>query len=441
MEGVAKPTKGATMAKTVTKSKLCQYINAAEAISVPIPSQLLSAVREAKNAFFALCVHTGKEVLSALMEQDRTAVCGPKGHPNAQRQAFRGGHTQSRVTLGGRRIAIRRPRVREVEGAELALQSFQWAAARDPLDERTLEAIAVGVSTRGYARSLEALPAGEQQTASSKSAVSRRFVALSAQRLMTWLSRSLVDLDLPVLMVDGIHFRTHVMLLALGIDAKGAKHVLAMRQGSTENAAVVRALLADLIERGVRADVPRLIVIDGAKALRRALADCFGDVVLVQRCQVHKLRNLQEHLPESMHASVGKAMRDAWACSDADLAKRQLERLARSLERAHPAAARSLKEGLEETLTLTRLGIDGALYNTLRSTNPIENLNSLIVHYVRNVKRWRDGAMLERWVAAAVLEVARGFRKIRGYRDLRRLVTALSAHASQHTQLNQRKVA
>src|SRR5215510_12104240 len=179
MEGVAKPTKGATMAKTVTKSKLCQYINAAETISVPIPSQLLSAVREAKNAFFALCVHTGKEVLSALMEQDRTALCGPKGHPNAQRQAFRGGHTQSRVTLGGRRIAIRRPRVREVEGAELALQSFQWAAARDPLDERTLEAIAVGVSTRGYARSLGArrlLLACGQQTASSKSAVSRCFV-------------------------------------------------------------------------------------------------------------------------------------------------------------------------------------------------------------------------------------------------------------------------
>ena len=160
-----------------------------------------------------------------------------------------------------------------------------------------------------------------------------------------------------------------------------------------------------------------------------------------RHCSTLQLRNLQEHLPESMHASVGKAMRDAWACSDADLAKRQLERLARSLERAHPAAARSLKEGLEETLTLTRLGIDGALYNTLRSTNPIENLNGLIVHYVRNVKRWRDGAMLERWVAAAVLEVARGFRKIRGYRDLRRLVTALSAHASQHTQLNQRKVA
>lgn len=429
------------MAKTVTKSKVCQPIGAAEAISVPIPSKLLSAVREAKNAFFALCVHTGKEVLSALMEQDRTVLCGPKGHADAQRRALRGGHTPSRVTLGGRCIAIRRPRVREVEGAELALESFQWAAGRDPLDERTLEAIALGVSTRGYVRSLEVLAEPVQQSAASKSAVSRRFVALSAQRLGAWLSRSLADLELPVLMIDGIHFRTHVMLLVLGIDAMGGKHVLAMRQGSSENAGVVRALLADLIERGLRADVPRLIVIDGAKALRRALADCFGEAALVQRCHVHKLRNLQEHLPESMHASVGKVMRDAWACPDADLAKRQLERLAHSLERAHPSAARSLKEGLEETLTLKRLGIDGALYNTLRSTNPIENLNGLIVDYVRNVKRWRDGAMLERWVAAAVLEVARGFRKVRGYRDLRRLIAALSAHARPDTQPNQRKVA
>jgi putative transposase len=144
MEEVAKPTKGATMAKTVTKSKLCQSIATPETISVPISGRLLRAVREAKNAFFALCVHTGKQVLSALMEQERTAMCGPKGHPNGQRQAFRGGHTDSRVTLGGRRIAIRRPRVREVEGAELALESFRWAAARDPLDERTLEAIALG---------------------------------------------------------------------------------------------------------------------------------------------------------------------------------------------------------------------------------------------------------------------------------------------------------
>ena len=430
------------MVKTVTNAQLCQpNALAADTIEVPIPAHLVCALRGAKNAFFALCVQTGKQVLAALMEQDRTVLCGVKGQPDAQRRALRGGHTPSRVTLGGRRIDVRRPRVRAIEGGELWLPSFQWAAKRDPLDERTLEAIALGVSTRDYARSLEPLGDEHSAASSSKSAVSRRFVALSAQRLQAWLSRSLAELDLPVLMIDGIYFRSHVMLLVLGIDAKGGKQVLGMRQGSTENSTVVRELLADLIERGLCPELARLVVIDGAKALRRALADCFGEWVIVQRCQVHKLRNVQEHLPQAMHASVSKAMHDAWSCPDTDLAKRQLERLARSLERSHPSAARSLREGLEETLTLRRLGIEGALYNTLKSTNAIENLNGLIAGYVRNVKRWRDGAMIERWVGAAVLEVARGFRKIRGFRELPFLIVVLNTYGRSNTQPAQRKVA
>jgi putative transposase len=323
----------------------------------------------------------------------------------------------------------------------MALRSFAWAANRDPLDERTMEAIALGVSTRRYGRSLDALPEGITEYATSKSAVSRRFVALSAQRLAAWMKRSLSGLDLPVLMIDGIHFRTHVMLIALGIDTEGRKHVLGMRQGSTENATVVRELVAELIERGLSSDTPRLVVIDGARALRRAIADCFSETALVQRCQVHKLRNVREHLPDTLHASVTKAMRDAWACPDAELARRQLERLARSLERSHPAAARSIKEGLEETLTLRRLGVDGALYNTLKSTNAIENLNGLIAGYLRNVKRWKDGAMIERWVGAAILEVARGFRKIRGYRDFKHLVAAIRTRCQTSEQRNERKIA
>jgi putative transposase len=429
------------MAKTVTKSIVCQSQADAGALNVAIPTRVLSALRSAKEAFFALCVQTGKEVLAMLMEQERTSLCGAKGVPNPERRAVRGGHTTSRVTLGGRRIEIRRPRVRSVQGAEESLPSFAWAANRDPLDAHTLDAIAVGISTRRYARSLDALPEEVVQSSTSKSAVSRRFVALSCERLKAWLSRSLMGLDLPVLMIDAIHFRSHIMLIVLGIDSEGRKHVLGMRQGATENTAVVRELIADLIERGLHAEVARLIVIDGARALRRAITECFGDKVMVQRCQVHKLRNVREHLPQALHASVKKAMSDAWACPDAELAKRQLERLARSLERSHPSAARSIREGLDETLTLTRLGVDGALYKTLRTTNAIENLNGLTARYLRNVKRWRDGAMLERWVGAALIEVVRGFRKIRGYRDFKHLVAALKARCESSAQPTERKVA
>ena len=429
------------MAKTVTKSIVCQSQADAGALNVAIPTRVLWALRTAKEAFFALCVQTGKEVLATLMEQERTSLCGAKGVPNPERGAVRGGHTKSRVTLGGRRIEIRRPRVRSVQGAEVSLPSFTWAANREPLDARTLDAIASGVSTRRYARSLDALPEEVVQSCTSKSAVSRRFVALSCERLKAWLSRSLMGLDLPVLMIDAIHFRSHIMLIVLGIDTEGRKHVLGMRQGATENTTVVRELIADLIERGLHAEAPRLFIIDGARALRRAIAECFGDKVMVQRCQVHKLRNVREHLPQELHASVKKAMSDAWACPDAELAKRQLERLARSLERSHPSAARSIREGLDETLTLTRLGVDGALYKTLRTTNAIENLNGLTAGYLRNVKRWRDGAMLERWVGAALIEVVRGFRKIRGYHDFKHLVAALTARCESSAQPTERKVA
>jgi transposase-like protein len=268
---------------------------------------------------------------------------------------------------------------------------------------------------------------GETQCAVSKSAVSRRFVALSAERLGQWLSRR-IEVALPVVMIDGIHFRDRVVLVALGFDAQGKKHVLGIREGSTEKTQVVRALLADLIERGLDADAPRLWVIDGAKALRRAITETFGETALVHRCQEHKRRNVLAHLPEDLHASVSRALRDAWNTHDADLAQRQLERLANSLSKHHPGAAASLREGLQETLTLIRLDIDAALYRTLRTTNPIENLNGLIAHYTRNVKRWRDGQMVLRWVGTALHEASGGLRAVRGYREMKRLTSALARH-------------
>jgi transposase-like protein len=347
---------------------------------------------------------------------------------------MRGGHTLAGVRLGGRRPAVPGPRARSVAGAELALPSFGWAGKRDALNAATLAAIAAGVSSRRYASTLDCLPAGERQSAVHRSSVSRRFVALCAAQLGEHFARRLDKLDLPVVLVDGIHFRDRIVLVALGIDAEGAKHVLGLREGSTENATVAKALLSDLVERGLDPERARLWVIDGAKALRRAVRDLFGEAALVQRCQVHKLRNVIEHLPEPMHASVRRAMNDAWQSRAAALALRQLER-------AHPGAAGSLREGLEETLTVQRLGLHGVLYLTLRSTNSIENLNGTVAHHTRNVKRWRDGQMLLRWVGAALLQAAGHFRRVRGMRDMPKLCTALDRQRSAHRVNGERKVA
>jgi transposase-like protein len=387
-------------------------------------------LRDVRHAFYGLCVNAGKQVLAAMMEADRIAVCGAKGVPDASRCATRGGHTAGAVVLGGQRIGIKRPRARSLEHGELRLPTYEWAAQRDPLDAATLSAIAAGVSTRRYAGTLDELPPPEEALSVSKSAVSRRFVALSQEQLNEWLSRSLADIDLPVVMIDGIHFRDRVILVALGIDAKGDKHVLGLREGSTESTRVVRSLLSDLIERGLDADRARLWVIDGGKALRRAIVECFGALALVQRCQEHKRRNVIEHLPEELHASVGRGLRDAWGSANVGLAKKQLQRLATSLQAQHPGAAVSLREGLEETLTVQCLGITGALYRTLRTTNPIENLNGSIGHYTRNVKRWKDGAMTLRWVASALSDASGRFRKLRGYRDMKTLMAALAARVA-----------
>jgi putative transposase len=410
--------------KSLTKSKKQELAAVGEAqIEFSLP--VAGALSDVRSAFFGLCVNAGKTVLMAMMEEERAAMCGAKGVPSPTRSAYRGGHTRSQVTLAGQRIAIARPRARHIETGEMCLPSFQWATHRDPLDAATIAAIAAGVSMRRYRTTLDRLPAGESASAVSKSAVSRRFVALSTQRLKQWLASRLDHVRLPVVMIDGIHFKDRVVLVALGFDTHGRKHVLGIREGSTENTRVVRSLISDLIERGLEADTPRLWVIDGGKALRRAIMELFGASALVHRCQEHKRRNVLEHLPEHLHASVGRAMNDAWHSKDATLAGRQLERLANSLAKAHPGAAASLREGLAETLTLTTLGIHGALYRTLRTTNPIENLNGLIGHYTRNVKRWRDGEMVLRWIGTALHEASGGFRAVRGFRDMKPLVAAL----------------
>ena len=321
----------------------------------------------------------------------------------------------------------------------MALPSFAFAANRDPLDRHALNAVACGISTRKYARSLEPLPEDVAERSTSKSAASRRYVAMTTKQMMTWLTTPLGDLSFPIVLIDGIILGDHTVLIALGIDSEGKKQVLGLREGDTENSRVAKALLRDLIDRGLSQERARLFVIDGAKALSSAIRKVFGSPGVVQRCQLHKRRNILGHLPDRLHASVKAVLKEAWSLGDADVAKRRLERLASSLEADHPGAAASVREGLDETLTLQgSASASGTLYKKLRSTNAIENLNSGIVTYSRNVKRWQGGSMVVRWVSAAVLEAEKKFRRVQGYRDIPMLMKALEAFEAEDEAAAQR---
>jgi transposase-like protein len=414
------------MAKHAKKSDHLQIVDLPKTTTVEVPLPLLGAFANIERSFFDLCIDAGQQVLAAMMEQDREDLCGPAWKRDPGRKAGRAGTTQSEVTLGGRRIPMARPRVRSQEGREVELPSFAFAARRDPLDRQTVDAVACGVSTRKYARSLDALPAEMEERSTSRSAVSRRYVAMTTKQMTTWLTMPIGHRHFPIVMIDGIILGDHTVLIALGIDSEGKKQVLGLREGDTENSRVAKALLRDLVERGLDPERARLFVIDGAKALRSAIRRIFGDLGAVQRCQLHKQRNILGHLPDGIQESVKAILKEAWSLRDAKLAKARLERLASSLETDHPGAAASVREGLDETLTLQGLGIEGTLYRKLRSTNGIENLNSGIAAYSKNVKRWRGGSMVVRWVSAAIVEAEKKFRRVQGWRDIEKLVRALT---------------
>jgi putative transposase len=334
--------KGTTMKESRTK-RASRVQNLRPQLHQYVLQLDLSTIRKSLTA---LCFEAGMAVTMQMLRDDQDRLCGPQGCPNPDRQAYRHGSTKSRMVFGGQTVDIQRPRVRSVAGQELSLSTFEQFANRDPLDEATLSAITLGVSTRGYEDWQRADYGGAVDGHSTAaSSVSRRFVALSAQQLEQWLSTSLKALDIPVIMIDGIHIDEHVVLVALGIDAQGHKHVLGLHEGSTEHTSVVAHLLANLIDRGLDQTRHRLWVIDGGKALRRGIMDQFGQSAVIQRCQEHKRRNVLDHLPKALHITVAHAMRQAWASADADIAKRQIQRLATTLEREHPGAAASLREG------------------------------------------------------------------------------------------------
>ena len=395
------------------------------------PDQVVVAMCEIAGAveegLLALAVATGMQVMTAMMDADVTAICGPKGSHNPERAAVRHGSEDGSVTLGGRRVPVRRPRVRSADGAaEIPVPTYELLSSTEVLGRLAMERMLSKLSTRRYRAGLE--PVGEtieaSATSTSKSVVSRRFVAATEAALDELMSAALSTLDLVALMVDGVHFAGHCCVVALGIDIDGTKHPLGLVEGSTENATLVTELVVDLRERGLDVTRPILAVIDGSKALRRAIIDVF-DHPVIARCQLHKIRNVTDKLPDAIASTVGKKMRAAYRNTNALAAEAELEDLARQLTKTHPGAAGSLREGLAETLTVMRLGVPPTLARTLRSTNPIESMIEISRDHATNVKRWRDGQMVLRWCAAGMVEASKQFRRVNGFMHLPALRKAL----------------
>jgi transposase-like protein len=392
-----------------------------------VPEQVSVALGELagelREGLLALAVGTGLQVMAALMEADITAVCGPKGRHDPDRAAVRHGHGAGSVSLGGRRVPVERPRMRAADGSgELAVASYELFSDTEILGRMALERMLAGLSTRRYGLGLEPVGARTEQaaTSTSRSAVSRRFVAQTQTALAALLAADLSGLDLVALMVDGVHFGEHTCVVALGIGIDGIKHPLSLVEGSTENTTLVTELIVGLRERGLDVTRPILVVLDGSKALRRAVLDVF-DRPVVGRCQLHKIRNVADHLPEKLRSVVTARMRRAYHADSALAAEAELGVLAAELDRTHPGAAASLRQGMAETLTVLRLNMSPTLARTFRSTNAIESMISICRDHASNVKNWRDGTMALRWCAAGMIEAGKQFRRVNGHMHLRSL--------------------
>lgn len=401
-----------------------------------VQATLGELVGAAREGLLALSVGVGLGVMHELMAEEVEEVCGPKGKQDPERVAYRHGGDDGEVTLGSRRVGVRRPRMRaKDESGEVPVETYEHFASRDVLSAVVLERMLAGVSTRRFVRTQE--PVGEQVEAqarsTSKSAVSRTFVARTAQTLKELMSRRLDDVRLAVLMLDGVVLKDHTNVVALGITTDGVKIPLGLWEGSTENKTVATSLLADLVDRGLDVEQGVLVVIDGSKALRAAVNAVLGPRTPVHRCVRHKERNVLDHLPERDRPEVKRRLRRAWARDDHKQALGELQALVAELERSHPGAAASLREGMAETLTVTRLGVHGALKRTLQSTNPCESMIECVRRSSRNVKRWQSGEMCLRWTAAGMLEAERQFRRIIGYDDLAKLALAVEREITQTT--------
>jgi len=385
----------------------------------------------ANEGLLALSVELGMNVMGQMLEADVIAYAGPKGKHNPDREAYRHGKNEkTSVVLGGAKISVDRPRVRSKrgkDGVELPLPSLELFQNSDPLTEAVLRRVLQGVSMRAYKKTLDY--GKEEATSVSKSEAGRRFILGMEDEMNVFLSRRLEE-DYDVIMIDGLGVGKWTVIAALGITSTGNKKILGLIDGATENSAVCKTLLENLVERGLDPEVKRLYVIDGSKALHKAIKDSFGESAPVQRCQVHKKRNVLDHLPESERPNISKQITLAYLEFDEETAMKKLNLLADNLEYRYPSAAASLREGLEETLTVHRLKVPGLLRQTLCSTNPIESANSIARQTTGRVKNWQNGTQVLRWLTAGFMQAERGFRRINGYRQMPILINALRYNQS-----------
>ncbi len=405
---------------------------------VVLPEALAGEVDELTARFaehigeglMAASVAIGLDVLDRMMQSEVAGLAGPKGRHDPDRTHVRHGSEAGSVVLGGRKVPVRRPRVRTAgDESEATLETYEVAHGEELLTKHMVGAILAGLSTRRYPAALEPVGASVATEAlgASKSSVSRRFVNATTEQFASLMTRRLDDERWLIMFIDGFTFGEHMLVAALGVTADGTKVPLAVAEGTTENKALVTRLLADLQDRGLDVTNGVLFVVDGSKALTRGIPAVFGTKAVIHRCRIHKERNVMGHLPDAERTWVRVKLRGGWANPDPDAARAELERLARALERKHPGAASSLREGLEETLAVTRLGIDGALLKTVFSTNPVESMIEIVREHASNVRRWRDGEMTLRWAAAGMESARSQFRRVKGYRQLPQLAAALEA--------------
>lgn len=387
-------------------------------LSLHIPSVIASLGETVER----VAGEAGLLVMKAIIDEEVEHLAGPRYGHDAERRASRWGSEESYLVFGGKKVPFRRPRVRSLEGDEVPLKRYALFQGDGRLQRAVANKVVHSVSMRNYSRVVDDVVDGY---GIQRSSVSRQWKAVSEERLRELLERSLGDLDLAAVLIDGISFHEHMLVVALGIGSDGKKTILGLWQGATESAEVVKGLLDDLVQRGLDASRRVLFVLDGSKALAKAVRAHFGADALIQRCQIHKERNVLGHLPEKHHRFVRTRLRAAWSMRAYGEAKAALKKLVADLDELNPSAASSLSEGLEETIAINKLGIHEQLRQTLRSTNTIESCFADTRVRCRNVKSWKNGSMAQRWAGTMLLEAERRFRRVKGHQHLPHFMVSL----------------
>jgi putative transposase len=374
---------------------------------------------------------TGLALMQTVMEEEVRHLAGERHQQHEGRRAHRWGKEDGYCVVDGQKVPIQKTRLRTTSSdggkREQRLGSYELFQRSGPLQAGVWDKMMRGLSTRNYGAVVKDF---HNAYGVEKSAVSENFIEASREKVKQLMERPLGELRLCAVLIDGTPFKDRQMIAALGIGCDGTKTVLGIREGATESTAVVSSLLSELVERGLDFSTPRLYVLDGGKALAAAVRKHAGEAAFIQRCQVHKKRNVVDHVPDEHKADVKRKLQNAYAMAEYADAKRALDRLHRELMDLNPSAARSLEEGMEETLTVHKLGVPDQLRRTLCCTNVIESAFSIVETVCRNVKRWRDGDHIERWVGSGLLVAERQFRKVIGHRQIPLLLSSMAAAVS-----------